>query len=164
MNSLTGTPCVLRTDCGTDNTRLAFIQPFLRRDHLDCFAGSDSFRYGNAGERGVKTFQSRHSMHCMALWIPKVGVHDNNLCLLGREKPWDQKRYWKILYTSSDSYGIVAVSMITSRSDFNPVQQNRLLNSPITWGSTASMQSPKSFVTFTEIVRSYKWMNLAGTH
>ena len=48
MNSLTGTPRVLRTDCGTDNTRLAFIQPFLRRDHLDCFAGSDSFRYGKS--------------------------------------------------------------------------------------------------------------------
>lgn len=38
----------MRTDLGTENSNLAFIQPYLRRNHLDCFSGSDSFRYGKS--------------------------------------------------------------------------------------------------------------------
>ena len=39
---------MVRTDCGTENTNLSFIQPYLRRLHTDCFAGIDSFRYGRS--------------------------------------------------------------------------------------------------------------------
>ena len=38
----------MRVDCGTENSVLAFIQPFLRRNHGDCFAEFDSFRYGKS--------------------------------------------------------------------------------------------------------------------
>ena len=40
-----GYPCVLRSDCGTENSLLSFYQPFLRRNHTDSQAVS-SFRYG----------------------------------------------------------------------------------------------------------------------
>ena len=43
-----GVPRVLRTDCGTENTHIAFLQPYLRRSHGDCFSGSASFRYGKS--------------------------------------------------------------------------------------------------------------------
>lgn len=29
---------------GTENSNVAFIQPFLRRNGTDCFAGENSFR------------------------------------------------------------------------------------------------------------------------
>ena len=43
-----GTPRLLRSDCGTENVNLAFIQPYLRRNCSDCFAGYESFRYGKS--------------------------------------------------------------------------------------------------------------------
>jgi len=43
-----GVPRLLRTDCGTENTNLSFIQPFLRRTHSDSFSGFESFRYGKS--------------------------------------------------------------------------------------------------------------------
>ncbi len=43
-----GTPRVLRVDCGTENSRLAFVQPFLQRHGEDCFADTASFRYGKS--------------------------------------------------------------------------------------------------------------------
>ena len=45
---LLGVPRILRADYGTENTNLAFIQPYLRRSHTDCFAESESFRYGRS--------------------------------------------------------------------------------------------------------------------
>ena len=51
-------PMVLRCDCGTENSHLAFIQPYLRRNHHDCFSGTDSFRYGKSTTNQV---QGQHS-------------------------------------------------------------------------------------------------------
>ena len=45
---LTGMPRLLRSDCGTENSHIAFIQPFLRRNHSDSFAGTESFRFGKS--------------------------------------------------------------------------------------------------------------------
>lgn len=42
-----GAPRLLRADCGTENTNMSFIQPFLRRAHADCFAEMNS-RYGKS--------------------------------------------------------------------------------------------------------------------
>ena len=44
----TGVPRLLRTDCSTENTNLAFLQPYFRRIHNDCFSGSASFGYGKS--------------------------------------------------------------------------------------------------------------------
>ena len=46
--SLTGTPRILRCDLGTENCNVAFLQPFLRHNGTDCFAGEHSFRYGKS--------------------------------------------------------------------------------------------------------------------
>ena len=43
-----GAPAVLRCDLGTENTTLAFIQPYLRQRGRDSFAGENSFRYGRS--------------------------------------------------------------------------------------------------------------------
>ena len=43
-----GVPRIVRADCGTENTNVAFIQPFLRHNHGDCFSGALSFRYGSS--------------------------------------------------------------------------------------------------------------------
>ena len=43
-----GTPCILRCDLGSENSHLAFVQPFLRRNGVDCYAGELSFRYGRS--------------------------------------------------------------------------------------------------------------------
>ena len=51
---LSGMPRVLRTDCGTKDTNLAFIQPYLRRSHADCFSGMESFRYGRSVSNQVR--------------------------------------------------------------------------------------------------------------
>lgn len=63
-------PRLLRADCGTENTNLAFIQPFLRRNHIDCFCGSDSFRYGKSVTNQVKNMAdwSRQSI-CILIFI-----------------------------------------------------------------------------------------------
>lgn len=50
--SIEGTPRLLRTDCGTENSNLAFIQPYLRRLNSDCFNSMDSFRYGKSYKPG----------------------------------------------------------------------------------------------------------------
>ena len=55
MNSSAGTPRLLRCDCGTENTTLAFIHPFLRRHGSDCFAGEYSFRYGKSVTNQVQS-------------------------------------------------------------------------------------------------------------
>lgn len=48
VKNLGHTPRVLRCDLGTENTNLAFIQPFLRSSDNDEFAGVKSFVYGKS--------------------------------------------------------------------------------------------------------------------
>ena len=56
-------PRLVRVDCGTENSSLAFIQPFLRRNHGDCYAGFESFRYGKSVTNQVswKSLTSHHN-------------------------------------------------------------------------------------------------------
>ena len=50
-----GVPRILRSDCGTENTHIAFLQPYLRRNHTDCFSGLASYRYGKSVSNQVCT-------------------------------------------------------------------------------------------------------------
>ena len=43
-----GCPKVVRCDRGTENTKVAYLQPFLRRKGRDQHAGIKSFRYGRS--------------------------------------------------------------------------------------------------------------------
>lgn len=43
-----GCPSILRTDRGTENSVVAFLQPTLRHEHHDAFAGDQSFQYGRS--------------------------------------------------------------------------------------------------------------------
>lgn len=51
--SFVGCPTLLRTDRGTENANVAFLQPFLRRDGEDSFAGEKSFMYGRSTSNQV---------------------------------------------------------------------------------------------------------------
>ena len=48
-----GCPRILRTDRGTENTNLAFLQPFLR-DGDDEFAKEKSFMYGRSTSNRIE--------------------------------------------------------------------------------------------------------------
>ncbi|XP_065892437.1 uncharacterized protein [Dysidea avara] len=48
VEKLAGCPTILRTDRGTENTNIAFLQPFLRDQHDDPFAKEKSFMYGQS--------------------------------------------------------------------------------------------------------------------
>ena len=43
-----GCPRLLRSDRGTENARISFLQPFLRRHGQDSLAGENSYRYGKS--------------------------------------------------------------------------------------------------------------------
>ena len=45
-NIIVGCPRIVRSDRGTDNSKVAFLQPFLRRNNPDQLAGEHSFQYG----------------------------------------------------------------------------------------------------------------------
>ena len=51
---LTGCPRILRADRGTENSRIAYIQPFLRRNCHDSLAGASSFQYGRSASNQVQ--------------------------------------------------------------------------------------------------------------
>lgn len=48
-----GCPRILRTDRGTENTHIAFIQPTFRHSDPDDFAGMNSHRYGRSTSNQV---------------------------------------------------------------------------------------------------------------
>lgn len=49
-----GCPKLVRTDRGTENTKIAFMQPFLRRHGTDTLSGENSFRYGRSVHNQVQ--------------------------------------------------------------------------------------------------------------
>ncbi len=50
---LTGCPKIIRCDRGTENSVVAYLQPFLRRNCSDIFSGENSFRYGRSTSNQV---------------------------------------------------------------------------------------------------------------
>ena len=48
-----GCPGIVRTDRGTENSTVAFLQPFLRRNGRDRLAGERSFQYGKSASNQV---------------------------------------------------------------------------------------------------------------
>ena len=50
---------MLRCDPGTENSKIAFIQPFLHRNGHDRFSGEASFRYGKSVSNQVSKNSSK---------------------------------------------------------------------------------------------------------
>lgn len=48
-----GCPRIVRSDRGTENSKIAFLQPFLRRNGQDTLAGEGSFQYGRSASNQV---------------------------------------------------------------------------------------------------------------
>lgn len=55
-----GSASVIRGDMGTENTRIASIQRFLRREAGDSWSGEKSFLYGRSLRRGGADWWIRH--------------------------------------------------------------------------------------------------------
>ena len=48
-----GCPTLIRTDRGTENSIVAFLQPSFRHAHADSFGGEQSFQYGRSSANQV---------------------------------------------------------------------------------------------------------------
>ena len=83
MYVITGMPRILRSDCGTENCNLAFIQPFLRRNHDDVFSEMESFRYGRSSANQVKS-----CYHCVIVIVVVMNVPYT--CMQRIESWWSQ--------------------------------------------------------------------------
>ena len=53
----TGCPRLIAADLGSENSRIAYLQPFLRRNGTDTFAGGESFRYGKSVHNQVYYYE-----------------------------------------------------------------------------------------------------------
>lgn len=64
-----GAPRIVRSDCGTENVNIAFMQPYLRHNHGDCFAGALSFRYGKSvTNQRIEAWWSQLKKWCTQWW------------------------------------------------------------------------------------------------
>ena len=50
---LAGVPSILRSDRGTENSVIAFLQPAFRNEGTDSHAGEKSFQYGRSSANQV---------------------------------------------------------------------------------------------------------------
>ncbi|XP_064389966.1 uncharacterized protein LOC135337880 [Halichondria panicea] len=65
-----GCPTLVRADMGTENAKVAHLQPFLRRHDTDSFAGCDSFRYGKSvHNQRIEAMWSVLRKWCLDWWI-----------------------------------------------------------------------------------------------
>ena len=70
---LIGVPRLLRTDCGTENTHLSFMQPFLRQNHTDALSGMNSFRYGKSISNQVRySVNANNYLLCTYIIIKRI--------------------------------------------------------------------------------------------
>ena len=53
MHTYVGCPTIVRSDRGTENCNVAFLQPFLREACNDTFQGEKSFMYGKSTSNQV---------------------------------------------------------------------------------------------------------------
>ena len=64
-----GCPRIVRTDRGTENTKVAFLQPILRRNGLDSLAGDKSFQFGKSASNQVS-----HTVYCRSVRVSHTVV------------------------------------------------------------------------------------------
>ncbi len=70
IRSIGGTACRIRADCGTENTHVAQIQRFLRRNDADSFAEGKSFTYGKSvGNQRIEAWWSFQRRWGINWWI-----------------------------------------------------------------------------------------------
>ena len=93
-----GCPTILRTDRGTENTNIAFLQPFLRDQHDDPFAKEKSFMYGRSTSNQV-------CLPCISLFVCFNRAQTSVLRLGGdssarmlRNGGWIILRYVKLVF------------------------------------------------------------------
>ena len=82
-----GIPKIVRSDCGTENVGIAFIQPYLRRNHNDSCSGMASFVYG-------KSTTNQVHMKCMLLDV----LFMHNIVIFKRIEAWWSQLQKKFTY------------------------------------------------------------------
>ena len=75
VKRLGGCPMRIRGDMGTENSNVALLQQFMRRDGLDRWAGESSFLYGKStANQRIESFWSiLRKQHCQ-FWISRFKV------------------------------------------------------------------------------------------
>ena len=53
LSNILGCPRIVRTDRGTENCTVAFLQPFLRRNGRDRLSKENIFQYGRSASNQV---------------------------------------------------------------------------------------------------------------
>ena len=66
---LLGCPRIVRADRGSENAKVAFMQPFLRRDGTDSQADWRSFHYGRSVANQVCACDALFTIHTIAFII-----------------------------------------------------------------------------------------------
>ncbi|XP_062522376.1 uncharacterized protein LOC134197129 isoform X2 [Corticium candelabrum] len=70
VKNVGGCPRVLRADRGTENTNVAFIQPFLRHFDKDALAGEKSFWYGKStSNQRIESWWGQLRKNCIQWWM-----------------------------------------------------------------------------------------------
>ena len=64
MFCLEGCPRIVRGDRGSENSRVAYLQPFLRRNGSDTHV-EKSFQYGRSASNQVKLVMFALSLSCI---------------------------------------------------------------------------------------------------
>ena len=66
-------PRVIRSDCGTENSYISFLQPFIRHSHRDSLAGMKSFMYGKStSNQRIEAWWSYLRRQGIHWWINKL--------------------------------------------------------------------------------------------
>lgn len=70
VRQIGGTPRIIRADCGTENTYVAALQRFFRRDGNDTMAGNKSFLYGKSvSNQRIEAWWGILRRGCADWWI-----------------------------------------------------------------------------------------------
>lgn len=70
IKKLKHVPCVVRTDCGTENVGIIAIQETLRSGHEDEYAGSNSIIQGKStSNQRIESYWGRMRKHGVHFWI-----------------------------------------------------------------------------------------------
>ncbi|XP_062515632.1 uncharacterized protein LOC134191084 [Corticium candelabrum] len=70
IREIGGCPRVVRADRGTENTTIAFVQPFLRHYGTDSLAKTKSFWYGKSiTNQRIESWWGQLRKRCMQWWM-----------------------------------------------------------------------------------------------
>jgi hypothetical protein len=101
VKTLGGCPRVLRTDLGTENAVIAYLQPTLRHFHADSLSGINSHRYGKStANQRIECLWAQLRRSLLEWWISFFKVTNanklNNLQSVGNGIQWTLQSIYRL--------------------------------------------------------------------